>query len=188
MENNLKIGDRIIGGIDYSSKPTNGIGGTVIGFLKSDSDMALIEFDTNIDGHDGMDSEARGRKGKSGYCYYIPHEYLVRNPEIPVPPKSIIVDGIRYIQAPIYDVVAVKHLGSSRILYFDRNKVKLNIDGSYVYCDTKVGTQLGKVVSAKNMQEEELISAGATLPLKKVIREATKDEVIAAYEERAAGF
>ena len=70
----MNIGDRIKATVDYDCKEITGKFGTIIGF--SDCDEALVEFDEDINGHDGSCHEVSGINGKDGYCWYVGNKLL----------------------------------------------------------------------------------------------------------------
>ena len=71
----IKIGDRVFAG-KAGKAGIAGTAGTVIGHSVFDGDP-LVEFDENIDGHDGLGKfQTGGRNGKQGHCWYVAEEDL----------------------------------------------------------------------------------------------------------------
>ena len=71
----------------------------------------------------------------------------------------------------MYSVVAVRFIGSNRSYYFSVNRLILK-KGMYVIVETEKGLQYGEVCSNELIKEKEKL----VLPLKKVIRIATKED------------
>ena len=70
-------------------------------------------------------------------------------------------------------VVGISFENNKRIYYFNPNNIEFNIE-DYVIVDTERGLQFGKVVTEIIEKNEKLLN----LPLKKVIRKASKKDII----------
>lgn len=68
----MNVGDRVVAvNITESmvgNTPLNGESGTIIQTF--DDDMILVEFDNDVDGHDG------GGMGEYGHCWYLRDKYV----------------------------------------------------------------------------------------------------------------
>ena len=72
----------------------------------------------------------------------------------------------------MYEVVGIKFDSSNRLYYFETNSLAL-VKGNKVVVETEKGLQFGLVqTNIKNVEEKDV-----TLPLKKVIRIATSDDI-----------
>ena len=72
----------------------------------------------------------------------------------------------------MYEVVGVKFDSSNRLYYFETNKYEIK-KGNFVIVETEKGIQFGTVLTEKkNLEEKDVL-----LPLKKVLRIATKDDI-----------
>ena len=70
----VKIGDRVrCNGGGTGNRKVAGKVGTIIGFIYNrEGDSPLVEFDTDVDGHDGLGKcEASGEYGR---CWFVPIE------------------------------------------------------------------------------------------------------------------
>lgn len=71
----MKIGDRVIAEDNHEGKIIKGKTGSIIGTASS-TGMPLIEFDHNIDGHDGRGTNIQHIAGKDKHCWYVPEEKM----------------------------------------------------------------------------------------------------------------
>ena len=72
----MNIGDRVIATEDYDDNiAIVREKGTVIGFNKYHN-LVLVEFESDINGHDGNGCEDNGISGRNGHCFYVPGRTL----------------------------------------------------------------------------------------------------------------
>ena len=76
-------------------------------------------------------------------------------------------------------IVGVKFQNNGKMYYFDSNQLQLHM-GDYVIVDTSRGADIGEIVMGERKAEEGTIS----VPLKKVLRIATPQDISHASENR----
>lgn len=99
--------------------------------------------------------------------------------------SSYVINGIHYVKAPDVLAVCVKHIGNIKTFLFECEGAELWCSlksGIYVVCDTMYGERVCVVHEVIHLQQRDIPSTGAYTPLKKVLRIATQEEIIKAYE------
>lgn len=99
--------------------------------------------------------------------------------------NSIAINDELYIKEPCITVVEIRHLGQNKIFLFECVDEELKSElrpKQYVICETMRGECVGIVCSSQYIQPYEARLKGAYMPLKKVLRVATQEEIIKAYE------
>ena len=84
MKNEFNVGDRVKGIARWHGKDIDGKAGTIIGFS---ADIAAVEFDENIGGHN-CGGVVDGLKGKVGHCWWCIKDKLER-----ISPDKLIFKG-----------------------------------------------------------------------------------------------
>jgi hypothetical protein len=92
----------------------------------------------------------------------------------------IFVNGKRYIKAPEISVAVCHHPNESNTFLFSPNH--LSCLNKYMIGNTVRGEVVVYVKEIRRLQKHEIVAQKAYLPLKKLLREATPEEVRNVYE------